>query len=210
MPATEHGNTPVAAPAPASTPRDARGSPWNVPNIITLSRLGLAVVLFCLIDSGAHWLASAVVFAIAAGTDAVDGYIARRYGLITVMGRILDPFADKIIIGGAFVFLANEARSGVNAWMVITVLGREMFVTSLRSFLESAGRDFSATWSGKIKMIVQCAAVFYVLLYLEYAPEGEAGIWKIARDVLLWGTVAVTLHSGYVYVVRAIGMFRQK
>ena len=67
-------------------------------------------LLFWLIDSGGHWLAACVLFVVAAATDAIDGYIARRYGLVTKIGRILDPFVDKVIIGGAFVFLAVEAR----------------------------------------------------------------------------------------------------
>jgi len=184
-------------------------SALNLPNIITLSRLLLAVFLFWLIDAGAHPLWALIVFAMAAGTDAIDGYIARRYGIVTKIGRILDPFADKVIIGGAFMFLAVRPDSGVNAWMVITVIGREMFVTSLRSVLEQEGKDFSAIWSGKIKMIVQCAAVAASLLYLGYARGTEAEVtWAIFRDVILWLSVAVTLYSGYEYVVRAVKMFR--
>jgi phosphatidylglycerophosphate synthase len=91
-----------------------------------------------------------------------------------VVGRILDPFVDKVIIGGSFIFLAVQPDSGVNAWMVITVIGREMFITSLRSFLESEGRDFSATWSGKLKMVLQCLAVAGSLLYLEYGRDSAA------------------------------------
>jgi CDP-diacylglycerol---glycerol-3-phosphate 3-phosphatidyltransferase len=184
-------------------------SALNPPNIITLSRLALAVLLFWLIDQGGHWLAALVVFLVAAATDALDGFIARRYGLVTKIGRILDPFVDKVIIGGAFMFLAVQHDSGVNAWMVITVIGREMFVTSLRSVLEQEGKDFSATMSGKIKMVVQCAAVAGSLLYLEYARGSESEhAWSIARDSLLWGSVAVTLYSGYEYIIRAARMFR--
>src|SRR4029077_1209378 len=118
----------------------------------------------------------------------LDGFIARRYGMVTKIGRILDPFVDKVIIGGAFMFLAVHPESGVNAWMVIIVIGREMFVTSLRAVLEQEGKDFSAVMSGKIKMVVQCAAVAGSLLYLEYG-RGSASehALKIARDVLLWG-----------------------
>jgi len=208
MPPVEE-RTPTTA-GPATTSQPARGpSALNPPNIITLSRLLLAVLLFWLIDQGGHWLAALVVFAIAAATDALDGFIARRYGLVTKIGRILDPFADKVIIGGAFMFLAVQPDSGVNAWMVITVIGREMFVTSLRSVLEQEGKDFSAIMSGKIKMVVQCAAVAGSLLFLEYArgTASEHG-WSIARDVLLWSSVIVTLYSGYEYIIRAARMFR--
>jgi CDP-diacylglycerol---glycerol-3-phosphate 3-phosphatidyltransferase len=185
------------------------GSPWNIPNLITFARLILAVFLFGLIDAGGHWLAACFVFIIAAATDAIDGYIARKYGLVTVVGRILDPFVDKVIIGGAFVFLAAVPDSGINPWMAMIVMGREMFITGLRSFLESEGRDFSATWSGKIKMIVQCVAVSASLLYLEYCHGTSwRSMTEIPRDVILWSAVAATVFSGVIYVVRAVQMFR--
>jgi CDP-diacylglycerol--glycerol-3-phosphate 3-phosphatidyltransferase len=190
----------IRSPAPAAL---------NLPNIITLSRLLLAIFLFWLIDIGNHWLAASIVFVIAAATDAIDGYIARRYGLVTKIGRIFDPFVDKVIIGGAFMFLAVKPESGVNAWMVIAVIGREMFVTSLRSVLESEGKDFSATTSGKIKMVVQCLAVVGSLLFLEYGRGAPAEhTWAFARDALLWSAVAITLYSGYEYIVRAARLFR--
>jgi CDP-diacylglycerol--glycerol-3-phosphate 3-phosphatidyltransferase len=188
----------------------APGAPLNLPNCLTLARVALALLLFALIDRGTQWLAAFFVFGIAAATDAIDGWLARRYGQITVLGRILDPFADKVIIGGAFVFLAAQPDSGVGPWMAIIVIGREMFVTSLRSFLEREGKDFSATLSGKIKMVVQCAAVGLALLYLEYGGSASRRAdFERARDILLWVAVAVTLHSGYVYAVRAINLFRR-
>jgi len=201
--------TPTAGPGSSLADRPHTPSALNVPNIITLSRLVLAVFLFWLIDASGHWLGASIVFVIAAATDAIDGYIARRYGLVTKIGRIFDPFVDKVIIGGAFMFLAVQPGSGVNAWMVLAVIGREMFVTSLRSVLESEGKDFSATMSGKLKMVVQCVAVAGSLLYLEYARGSAAeATLTIARDVLLWSAVAITLYSGYDYIVRAVKLFR--
>ena len=218
MPRAEQRDPTTAAPQPASgsdAPSALAASALNPPNIITLSRLLLAVFLFWLIDRGNHWLAACVVFVIAAATDALDGYIARRYGMVTKIGRILDPFVDKVIIGGAFMFLAVQRDSGVNAWMVITVIGREMFVTSLRSVLEQEGKDFSATMSGKIKMVVQCAAVAGSLLYLDYVTQGTASEYSLTiarnvRDVLLWTSVGVTLYSGYEYVIRAARMLGRR
>jgi CDP-diacylglycerol--glycerol-3-phosphate 3-phosphatidyltransferase len=216
MPLAEQRDPTTAAPQAASggaPPTPPAPSALNAPNIITLSRLLLAVFMFWLIDVGGHWLAACAVFAVAAATDALDGFIARRYGMVTKLGRILDPFVDKVIIGGAFMFLAVRPDSGVNAWIVMIVIGREMFVTSLRSVLEQEGKDFSAIMSGKIKMVVQCAAVAGSLLYLEYAGGAEVSEQSLAiarniRDVLLWSSVAVTLYSGYEYVVRAARMFR--
>ncbi len=216
MPPAEQGDlttAPPQGPAASVKPAVGPGSALNPPNIITLSRLVLAVFMFWMIDVGGHWLASCIVFAIAAATDALDGFIARRYGMVTKIGRILDPFADKVIIGGTFMFLAVTPDSGVNAWMVMIVIGREMFVTSLRSVLEQEGKDFSAIMSGKIKMVLQCAAVAGSLLYLEYAlgsnvSEHARETGRYVRDALLWTSVAVTLYSGYEYVIRAARMFR--
>lgn len=190
----------------------------NLPNLITVSRLLLAVLLFGLIDYDGYWRLAAGVFLLAASTDFLDGYIARKYGLVTTLGRILDPFADKIIICGAFVFLLGKTdshpvtglSSGVNAWMVVIIIGREMFVTSLRGFLEQHGMDFSATMSGKLKMVLQCAAVTASLLSL--SPEFyESAPWCIGvRDILLWSAVAITLYSGLIYIYRAGAMIRQQ
>jgi len=215
MPLAEQRDSTSPAPSRPEPGRDDAprlASALNLPNVITLSRLVLAVFLFWLIDAGGHWVAACVLFIIAAATDAIDGYIARRYGLVTKIGRIFDPFVDKVIIGGAFMFLAVRPESRVNAWMVMAVIGREMFVTSLRSVLESEGKDFSATMSGKLKMVVQCAAVVGSLLYLEFVkPEPGADTSSLARtlDVLLWIAVAITLYSGYVYIIRAVKLFRQ-
>ena len=178
----------------------------NVPNCITLARLILAVVLFAMISLGSSWIAAAVMFMIAAATDALDGFIARKYGLVTTLGRILDPFADKIIICGAFLFLVAQPKSGINAWMALIVFGREMFITSLRAFLEQHGRDFSAVWSGKIKMVLQCAAVTASLLSMD--ERFDVPTFILVRDVILWATVAVTVYSGVEYTYRAYRMLR--
>ena len=194
----------------------------NAPNLITLSRLLLAFVLFALIDANGFWLTAAVLFVVAASTDFLDGYIARRYGMVTVIGRILDPFVDKIIICGAFIFLlekkvavehGGQVWSGVNAWMVLIIIGREMFVSSLRGFLEKQGKDFSANWTGKTKMILQCIAVTASLLSL--APDFRnpatfslAREFTIVRDLLLWTAVIFTAYSGLAYVVRAVALLR--
>ncbi len=181
----------------------------NLPNLITLSRLGLAVVLFALIDAEGYWITAAVLFVVAASTDALDGFIARRYGMVTALGRVLDPFVDKIIVCGSFVFLLEkQGNSGVNAWMVIIVIGREMFVTSLRSFLEQQGQDFSANWIGKLKMAMQCLAVTASLLSLSPEIQKSYPDFNTARDVLLWTAVAITFYSGIAYVQRALAMLR--
>jgi CDP-diacylglycerol---glycerol-3-phosphate 3-phosphatidyltransferase len=201
---TERPERPTAPPV-APLDRNA----LNLPNAITISRLLLAFVLFALIYIRGFWITSAVLFLLAAATDALDGWVARRYGMITTLGRILDPFVDKMIVGGAFVFLLGKPGSGVDPWMVIIVLGREMFITSLRAFLEQHGRDFSASLSGKLKMATQCAAVTVSLLSLN-EWFGAIDGFILFRDVLLWTAVVVTLYSGLVYIYRGAQMLRRE
>lgn len=183
----------------------------NVPNAITFARLLLSFVLFALIQSNRAWLWATGLFVFAVATDVLDGYIARRYQLITQLGRILDPFVDKFITSGTFLFLLPHPQSGVTPWMVVIVLGREMLVTSLRGFLETQGADFSASASGKLKMFLQCAAATVSLLSMEpaCAAWSIAGLsFPLARDILLWLMVAVTVWSGVDYVRRAIQILR--
>jgi CDP-diacylglycerol---glycerol-3-phosphate 3-phosphatidyltransferase len=217
------------APSSSATERPpALNVIWNVPNVLTISRLVLSV--FCFIALTFQWyLPSLVLFAIAAGTDWVDGFWARRYGQITQLGRIIDPFADKIIICGTFTFLAavppveskqwlDSSASEIWAWMAVVVIARELLVTALRSFFEEHGSDFSAKWSGKWKMVLQCGAVAGSLARLWYYGFGETrGYWRIdppawstwSLRLLVWGAVAMTIYSGWVYVQRALSLLRK-
>lgn len=184
----------------------------NVPNAITMSRLVLSFALFAMIRPGPIAVWAAVLFVIAVLTDILDGYIARRFQLITQLGRILDPFVDKFITSGTFVFLLPLPQSGVIPWMIAIVLGREMLVTSLRGFLEQHGADFSATASGKLKMFLQCVAATLSLLSLDQAWAGivVAGIgFTLIRDCTLWLMVIVTVWSGLDYVIRAIQLLKK-
>jgi len=181
----------------------------NCPNLITVSRLFLAFILFAMISLWPNSLgvAAAVLFLLAATTDAVDGYLARRYNLVSTFGRIVDPFADKIIVCGTFIFLVEQHQvSGVTGLMTAIVVGREMFVTGLRSFLEQQGKDFSATWSGKLKMILQCAALTMSLLTFDQYFRTTG--WLQGRDLLLWSAVALTFYSGAIYAVRGFQLLK--
>lgn len=196
--------------ATASTPPAVQENWVNAPNVITISRLVLSVVLFALISlwqGDSCGIAAAILFAIAVFTDALDGYLARKYNLITQLGRILDPFADKVIVLGTCIFLVERPTSGVNATMVVIILGRELLVTGLRSFLEQHGKDFSANVIGKLKMVLQSVALIAALLSL--SPQFRASGFLIARDILLWSAVAVTVYSGWVYILRAMQLLRK-
>lgn len=177
---------------------------YNVPNALTSIRFALAIAVLALIP-GEHFTAALVVFAIAVSTDWMDGYWARKYGQVTKLGRIFDPFVDKIIICGTFIALVEVPTSGVAAWMATVVVGRELLVTSLRGMIEGAGGDFSAKPLGKWKMVLQCAAVIAVLLSLIYR---DVAAWNVVAQALLWGAILLTVYSGYDYTVAAARLMR--
>ena len=187
----------------------------NVPNQLTIARLVLSAVLFALIGME-YYLAALAVFIVAAGTDWVDGYWARKYGQVTQLGRILDPFADKIIICGAFIYLVAVPQSQIRAWMAVVVIGRELLVTALRSFIEERGGDFSAKMSGKLKMVVQCLAVGFSLYLLSFLQPHSTTEWASAPPPwllsatigLVWASVAITVYSGAEYIVAALRILR--
>src|SRR5215831_13080155 len=130
-----------------------------------MARLVLALVLFAVIALEL-WIACLIVFALAAVTDWLDGYLARKQGLSSTLGRILDPLVDKVLICGAFIFLIPVPDSGLVPWMATVVVARELVISSLRSFLENRGAVFGADWLGKLKMGLQCAALLAIFVYL--------------------------------------------
>ena len=180
-------------------------SVYNVPNALTTARFALAIAVMALIPFGYFWTAM-IVFVVAASTDWIDGYWARKYGQVTKLGRIFDPFVDKIIIIGSFIALVDVPGSGVASWMATIVIARELLVTSLRGIIEGAGGDFSASQLGKWKMVLQCAAVVAVLFCLASDPADR---WLvITSGVLLWAAIALTVYSGYDYTVAAARAMR--
>ena len=181
---------------------------FNVPNQLTSIRLVLAIVLFGLI-AYEQYLAGMWVFVVAAGTDWIDGFYARRYNQVTTLGRILDPFVDKIIICGTFIFLAATPNSGLTPAMAVVVVGRELLVTALRSFLEQQGADFSATLSGKLKMVLQCIAAVTSLYALSYGTLVRPSWLQTTLTISVWAAVALTVISGVAYVFAAIKLLRQ-
>lgn len=183
---------------------------WNVPNQITAIRLILSIVVFVLIALK-HFQAAMVCFIIAASTDWVDGWWARKYNQVTQLGRIFDPFVDKIIICGTFIFLAGEAHlgSGVAPWMAVVVMGRELLVTALRGYVEQSGGDFSANMAGKWKMVFQCVAVVVSLIALDYG-KGSQPAWLIrSLSISVWLAILSTIYSGSIYVFAAAKKLRE-
>jgi CDP-diacylglycerol--glycerol-3-phosphate 3-phosphatidyltransferase len=173
-------------------------SVFNVPNQLTAARFVLSIVLFILIAFHA-WMASMVVFAAAAFTDWLDGFIARRWGISNALGRNLDPLVDKVLICGAYVFLLPVEGAGLSPWMVTLVVARELIITSLRSFMEQRGAAFGADWLGKIKMVLQCLALMAIFVYL----EARTPPLQVIRDVCIYGMIVATALSGLQYLWRA-------
>jgi CDP-diacylglycerol--glycerol-3-phosphate 3-phosphatidyltransferase len=212
----------TSRPMAAGTP--ARTTVWNVPNQLTVARLVLSIVCFVFLSFN-NYLVGLILFAIAAGTDWVDGFWARRYGQITQLGRILDPFADKIVICGTFIFLAavpptvsNKSTSEIAAWMAVVVVARELLVTALRSFFEEHGTDFSAQWAGKWKMVFQCATAAFSLWRLWYFDfQASSQTWQVeppdwstwSLRVVVWASIAMTVYSGWGYVQTAIRLLKR-
>jgi CDP-diacylglycerol--glycerol-3-phosphate 3-phosphatidyltransferase len=184
---------------------------WNVPNLLSLSRLPLAVVLFACI---AHelWAAGLAVFAVAAVTDWLDGWWARRFNQGTALGRNLDPLTDKVLIGGAFIYLIPVEGSGIDPWMVTVVVCRELLVTGLRGIVEATGKTFGADWFGKLKTVLQCAVLVGVLLILAlreraWAADAVPALWRVYL-VLLYAMLAATVGSMVQYFVKAGRLLR--
>lgn len=180
----------------------------NVPNLLTAARLILAVIMFAA-QSVDQYTVALCFFVLAAGTDWMDGYWARKYNQVTKVGRIFDPFVDKVLICGVFIFLAAEyPRSGVHPGLAVVVFAREMLVTALRSSIEQSGGDFSANWPGKWKMVFQCAAVILSLITLAEYPTPTWFPWLLIASV--WLAVLSTIYSGGIYVVAAVKFFRRE
>lgn len=192
-------------------------SALNLPNQITIARLGLAIVFFVLLSQYDQRLPqpatldlAAIFFIIAAATDFLDGYLARKYGQVTALGRVLDPLVDKVLICGAFILMAgpqfvDEAGHNVTevrAWMVVVIVSRELLVTGLRGFNESMGKDFGASIHGKVKMWMQSVAAPAILLLI--AHEDLIGSSSQAIKVtLVWLTVIVTALSTVQYLIKS-------
>ncbi|HLE87527.1 MAG TPA: CDP-diacylglycerol--glycerol-3-phosphate 3-phosphatidyltransferase [Candidatus Brocadiaceae bacterium] len=178
----------------------SRCAAFNLPNRLTLSRLLLAIVFFIFLSYRCYTIAL-IAFSLAWSTDWLDGYLARKKGLLTDFGRIADPFVDKIIVCGGFILLIQHAHDIIPSWMVVVIVAREFLVNSLRSYSESKGIEFGATIWGKAKMFVQSFTISLILLF--FAHLQHLIVIKQGIIVMLWITVIITLVSGITYMVKA-------
>jgi CDP-diacylglycerol--glycerol-3-phosphate 3-phosphatidyltransferase len=164
--------------------------PLNVPNLLTVARiLAVPVIVVALLDETPNGdTLAAIVFALAAVTDGLDGYIARSRGSVTTFGKLMDPIADKLLIVAALIALVELDR--LAAWVAMVIIAREFAVTGLRLVAAEQGIVISASWLGKLKTVLQVAAVF-ALIATDPAP--------LAVDLLVYVAVAVTVISGADY-----------
>jgi phosphatidylglycerophosphate synthase len=199
----------------------------HIPNAITLARVALTAVCIASLSmvslsSGRiqPWLIIGLVtFVIAAATDWIDGYLARRWQVVSPFGRVMDPLADKMLILGTFIVLAGPgffaivskgdhhvlmrfSASGVYPWMVVLMLTRELLVTGLRSSMEASGTAFGAVMLGKLKMVLQSITIPVVLIL---AANVFLPPWlRLTRDVLVYATVIATVLSAWPYLAAAV------
>ncbi len=169
----------------------------NIPNILTLSRIFLVPLLVVvLLTRTEKWeLIGAGIFAVAALTDWLDGYLARRRHEVTTLGIMLDPVADKVLVSAAFISLVQIGL--VPAWMVVVIVGREFAVMGLRMTAVSEGLQIPASPLGKGKMASQVVAILLLIL-----GEKFLGAWFALGHVALWLTVVLALASGLDYFLR--------
>ncbi len=168
------------------------------PNSLTLFRIFAApgIVILLLYPTRISTAAAALLFSAAAITDYLDGYFARSLGLVSNLGKMLDPLADKLLVISSLIMLTSHGW--IPAWMVCIIVGREIAITGLRGVVAGEGEDTSASWLGKYKTGFQIAAIIPLLFHYPYFTIDLHAIGMF----FLWGALGLTLWSGIDYFVR--------
>lgn len=175
----------------------------NLPNYLTLARIFLVPLLVAAlvqerqvyVFSGfeiTHEMLALTIFLVAALTDLLDGYLARKWSQITTLGTLLDPVADKLLISAALISLVEV--KAVPAWMVVLIIGRDFAISGLRSIASSEGYVIPASDLGKSKMILQVAAISFTMIGMRWHEWSVLGLWT------MWASVIFTLASAVDYV----------
>ena len=167
----------------------------NLPNKLTVGRM-IAVPFFIAAYMMGYYPVALVLFCLASATDALDGSIARKRGLVTNFGKIMDPLADKILVYSALCLFIESGL--IKSWMMIIILAREFIVAGMRTVAASEGRVLAAGMSGKIKTVLQMVAVILYLFGLSVPPIGNTVI--MIANVIFWAALAMTIYSGAEYV----------
>ena len=174
---------------------------WNLPNILTYGRI-FAVPLFvgCFYFVGEHWRFLALgLFLAASITDFLDGYLARAWSQQSKLGQMLDPIADKLLVGAALIMLvSDETIHGLSVVAAVIILSREILVSGLREFLGQLSVSVPVTNIAKFKTAVQLGALVVLLTAPLIGNKGEI-IWVIG-DTLLWAAALLTIYTGFDYL----------
>lgn len=186
------------AAGPSVTPLPVLASAWNLPNILTFTRILLVPVLVVVLLTkfdGREFVGLAL-FLLAALTDLLDGFIARRTKQVTRLGQLLDPAADKILVCGAFISLVELDPAVTPAWMVVVIMAREFAVSALRSVAAAERHVIAAGWSGKVKTGAQIVAISLLIIY------NRLGEFSHLAPLSLWVAMLMTVYSGVDYFLR--------
>ncbi len=187
----------------ASPVEETAVSIFNIPNMLSLSRI-LSVPVFILLllePSPLRALLAGIVFSLASATDWLDGYLARKWGQVTKVGKLLDPIADKILIMSALVILVELRPYVVHAWIAIVIIGREFAVTGLRAIASSEGIIIPAETVGKYKVGAQITAVLCLLLDYYLTLDWLRDLGTLA----LWTAMILSVYSAVRYFMRYWG-----
>ncbi len=178
----------------------------NLPNKLTLLRICLVPLCVACFYLPAPYgrLCAAVVFLLAYMTDICDGYIARKQNIVTNFGKLMDPIADKLLTGSAFIMLA--AKGWISPIATIIVIAREFLISGIRLVAVNGGKVIAASWLGKIKTVMQCAAVVAALIWPYVGGEGA----HLLANILLWASVVFTIWSGADYILKNKGTISYK
>ena len=177
----------------------------NLPNLLTMGRIVMIPLFLWLLDSetprACFW--AALVFALAAVTDILDGYLARKLGIVSVLGKFLDPLADKLIVMASLVWMVPMGR--IPAWAVVVLIGREISVTGLRSIAASEGVVISAGQEGKTKTALQMIGIVALVLGYPYHlayPGFDLGVVDLVHvgRVLIYLSLVFSIASAAQYV----------
>ena len=187
---------------------DSEKTLLNLPNTLTFTRLvSIPIVLICLSFPG-RWgsFLAALFFVLASVTDILDGFFARKYGTVTVLGKLLDPLVDKLLVSLTMIMLIPLNR--IPVWMVIVIITREISLTGLRGIAVGEGIVIQASALGKYKTILQSVALGGLCLHYVYLGIN----FHVVGMVFLWGALILTLWSGWDYFRRFYQLFvpRQK
>lgn len=173
-------------------------SPWNLPNMLSLSRVFLVPLILVFLTLRGQFgavdginvgdLIAGIVFIIASITDAADGYIARKRNIVTNLGKFIDPLADKILVIAVLTALVELHR--FPAWMLVVIISREFMVSGLRMVAASEGVVIAASKGGKVKTVSQIIGIIMLLFNISGAM------------LVMWGAVILTVWSGVEYIVR--------